>query len=193
MKKLSTLIALILCVTIGGVYAAWTYTGTSMTSVDRTLSHGMTASVTEGDLGVFEIVGNTVDVSIDQTAAGNYTANLVITGEVTVTFTPNAGAPEDVINNAVPAHAVIYTKNADTNKYNGSEIYVASTTTSEIELEWNKGTDGVFTATISAAEIDSLLDLGEDFVLDTQAKYDAFHALEENITISLAIHGNHSN
>lgn len=193
MKKLSTLIALILCVTIGGVYATWTYTGSTITSVDRTLSHGMAASVTEGDVGVFEITNNNVDISIDQTAAGNYSAKLVITGGVTVTFTPNAGAPEDVINNAIPTHAVIYTKNAEANKYEGSEIYVKNSTTSEIDLSWVKGSDGKFTANITAEQIDSLLDLGADFVLDTEAKYQEFHALEEGVTITLAIHAAHHN
>lgn len=187
MKKLSTLIALILCVTIGGVYAAWTYTGSSINAVDRTLSHGLTASVTEGDVGVFSIAENTVDVAIDQTAIGNYTAKLVINGSVTVKFTPNAGAPQNVVNNAIPAEAVIYTKNADGNKYEGSEIYVANDTVKSVDLVWSKGADGVFTAIISAEQIDSLLDLGDVFVLDSQDDYNAFHALEENVTITLAV------
>ena len=191
MKKLSILVALILCVTIGGVYAAWSYTSSSMTSVDRTLSHGLTAAVTDGDVGVFQITQNSVDLAIDQTAIGNYTAKLIVTGSVTVTFTPNDGAPEDVINNAIPSHATIYTKNADTNKYEGTEIYVATGT--PVDLVWNKVSDGTFTATITADNIDSMLDLGAEFVLDTHAKYEAFHALEENITITLAIHANHAN
>ena len=191
MKKLSILVALILCVTIGGVYAAWSYTSSSMTSVDRTLSHGLTAAVTDGDVGVFQITQNSVDVAIDQTTTGNYTAKLVVTGSVTVTFTPNDGAPAHVIENGIPSHATIYTKNADTNKYNDAEIYVATGTT--VELDWVKDSNGTFTATISAEDIDSMLNLGADFVLDTHDEYKAFHALEENITITLAIHANHAN
>lgn len=190
MKKLSILVALILCVTIGGVYAAWSFTSSTMTSVDRTLSHGLTAAVTDGDVGKFQIVQNSIDIAIDQTATANYTAKLVITGTVTVAFTPNDGAPEDVVKNAIPSHATIYTKNADTNKYDGAEIYVANTTT--IPLTWTKGDDNKFIATIDADDIASMLSLGKAFVLDTHAKYEAFHALEENITITLAIHANHA-
>ena len=80
MKKISVLITLILCVTIGGVYAAWAYTGSTVSSVDKTVSHGMTTATTDGDVGILEVVQNDVDVSIDQTAVGNYLAKLVITG-----------------------------------------------------------------------------------------------------------------
>jgi len=183
-KKISILITLILCVTIGGVYAAWAYTGTNVSSVDQTVSHGMTTATTDSDVGVLEVVHNDVNVVIDQTAVGNYLAKLVITGSITVKFTPNLGAPTEVVNNAIPAKATLYTKNAAENIYEGSEIYV-SPTDSYVDLVWEKQLDGSFEATVSAAEIDTLLDLGANFVLDTHAKYEAFHNLEENVTLSI--------
>ena len=186
MKKFSILVALILCVTISGVYAAWIYTGTTVNNVDRTLSHGMTVATSEGYAGILSITHNDVDVVIDQTAPGDYTALLKISGSVTVTFTPNLGAPDDIRNNAIPSEAIIYLKNVDANKYMGTPIYTVSE--AAIPLTWSTPDEnGVFTATITAAEIDSILDLGGTFVLDTHADYTAFHALEENITISLQI------
>ena len=184
MKKISVLITLILCVTIGGVYAAWAYTGTNVSAVDQTVSHGMTTATTESDVGVLEVVSNNVAVSIDQTAVGNYHAKLVITGSITVKFTPNLGAPTDVVNNAISAKATLYTKNAAANTYEGSEIYV-SPADSYVDLVWEKQDDGSFLATVDAAGIDTLLDLGADFVLDTHAKYETFHGLEENVTLSV--------
>ena len=184
MKKLSVLILLILCVTVGGAYAAWSYTGSTVSSVDRTISHGMTTATTDGDVGLLKIVSNDVDVAIDQTAEENYLAKLVITGSITVSFTPYPGAPEDVKNNGISAAATLYTKNADVNKYEEKEIYV-SPVGSAVDLVWEKQLDGSFLATVSASQIDSLLDLGSDFVLDTHAKYVAFHALEENITLTV--------
>ena len=183
MKKISVLMALILCVTIGSVYAAWSYTGTTVSSVDRTISHGMTTATTDGDVGIMPIVDNNVDVAVDQTAVGNYLAKLVITGSVTVKFTPNPGAPENVINNAIDAEANVYIQNAAANMYNGAEIYVA--TDNVVELVWEKQTDGTFLATVTGDQIDTLLDLGADFILDTHAKYQAFHALEEKLTLSI--------
>ncbi len=186
MKRLSILVALILCVTIGGVYAAWLYTGSTVSSVDRTISHGLTTATTDGDVGIFRVKSNTVDIAIDQTAEDNYLAKLVITGQVVVSFTPNPGAPEDVINNAVSAVATVYTKNAEANLYDGSPIY-SSPAGSKVALVWEKLPDGTFEATITAEQIDTLLDLGAEFVLDSHADYLAFHELEENITITLAI------
>ena len=184
MKKLSVLVMLILCITIGGVYATWIYTSSTISSVDRTISHGLESVNTDGDVGVFKIEANNINVAIDQTAEGDYTAKLVITGQITVRFTPNPGAPEDVVNNAVSAHATLYTKNADVNKYNGSEIYV-SPEGAEVDLVWEKQADGSFLATLTAADIDTLLDLGGTFVLDTHQEYLDFHALEENITLTV--------
>ena len=184
MKILSLLIMLIMSVTIGSVYAAWTYTGSTVSSVDRTISHGMTTATTDGDVGFLEIVSNDVDVKIDQTADKDYRANLVITGSVVVRFTPNAGAPEEVVNNAIHAHAKLYTKNAESNLYQGAPIYTTPTD-SFIELSWEKQDNGTFLATVNAAEIDTLLDLGGNFILDTHAEYQEFHALEENVTLTL--------
>ena len=184
MKKISILITLILCLTISGVYAAWTYTGSTVSTVDRTISHGMTTATTDGDVGILQIIHNDVDIAIDQTAAGNYLAKLNITGSIIVRFTPNAGAPTSVVENAIEAKATLYTKNADTNKYENAEIYV-SPQDSFVDLVWEKKPDGTFEATIDADEIDTLLDLGAEFVLDTHAKYQAFHALEENVTLTV--------
>lgn len=187
MKKLTTLIALIICVTVGGVYAAWMYTGDTLTGVDRTVSHGMATAVTEGDVGILSIEQNTVDIKIDQKAAGDYTANMIISGSVTIKFVPNNGAPDTVKDSAIPINVSLYTKNADTNKYEDTEIYVCNAET--ISPSWVKQNDGSFSATVTAEEIDTLLDLGKPFKLETLADYNAFHALEENITITLAVKG----
>ena len=186
MRRLSILVMLIVCVTIGGVYAAWTYTGTTVSAADKTLSHGLTTATTAGDVGIFEIVDNNVDISIDQTAAGNYEAKLSITGQISVHFTPyqNAGVDEDILENGVDAVAKIYLKNAETNLFEGKPIYIASP--DGIELEWTPEGD-TFHATITAEQIASLITISDDIVLDTYAKYQEFHGLEENITITLQV------
>lgn len=182
MKKISVLIALILCVTIGGVYAAWIYTGSTVSVAERTVSHGMATATTEGDVGILKVVHNDADIKIDQTAVGNYLANLVITGSITVSFTPNPGAPDNVVENAVPAQCILSLGNIDANLYDGKPIY--SVTGAGIDIVWEKQDDGTFTGNVTAAQIDSVLDLGDVFELDTHAKWTAFHALEKNITIT---------
>lgn len=186
MRRLSVLVMLIVCVTIGSVYAAWTYKGTTVSAADRTLSHGLTTATTAGDVGIFTIVDNNVDISIDQTAEGNYEAKLNITGQVSVHFTPyqNAGVDDDILTNGVDAIAKIYLKNADTNLFDGKQIYIASS--EGIDLVWIPEGDS-FHATITAEQIASLLTISDDIVLDTYAKYQQFHELEENITITLQV------
>ena len=186
MKRLSILVALILCVTIGGVYAAWLYTSNTVGGVDRTISHGLTTATYEQDAGILQVKSNTVDIAIDQTAELDYRAKLVITGEVVVSFKPNPGASNTVLESGIPAIATIYTKNAEANLYGGSPIYV-SPEGSKVALVWEKLPDGTFEATITAAQIDTLLDLGAEFTLASHDEYIALHELEENITITLVI------
>ena len=186
MRRLSVLVMLIVCVTIGSVYAAWTYKGTTVSAADRTLSHGLTTATTAGDVGIFTIVDNNVDISIDQTAEGNYEAKLNVTGQVSVHFTPyqNAGVDGDILDNGVDAVAKIYLKNADTNLFDSKPIYIASS--EGIDLVWTPEGDS-FHATITAEQIMSLLTISDGIVLDTYAKYQEFHGLEENITITLQV------
>lgn len=183
MKKIAVLMFLVICVSITGVYAAWLYTGTTVSSVDITVSHGMATATTDGDVGILEINKNDALIVIDQTAPGDYRANLKITGSVTVCFTPNDGAPEDVVNNAIDAVASIYVTGADQNLYEGSPIYQSTGAT--VDLEWVKQDDGHFEATVSAEQLATLVELGDEFILDTHAKYVAFHNLEEHLTVTV--------
>ena len=183
MKKISILISLILCVTISGVYAAWMYTGNTVSSAERTLSHGMATATSKGDMGTFKIGenDNSIDIKIDQSAVGDYTAKLIITGSIIVTFDPNDGAPSTVTENAVPAQCIISVENIDENKYDNTPIYKIADT--PIDLVWEKQTDGTFKATVTSEQIDEVIDLGKAFVLETHEKWTTFHDLEKKITI----------
>ena len=68
MKKLSALIAMILCLTIGGVYAAWTYTNPNADITDKRFEQLVTISTaTEaGAAGEYDIVTNITGISIEQ-------------------------------------------------------------------------------------------------------------------------------
>ena len=70
MKKLSMLIAMILCVTIGGVYAAWTYTNPQADITDKGLDTviGVVLPSAEqsGAIGDFNVSTNLISMSIDQ-------------------------------------------------------------------------------------------------------------------------------
>ena len=95
MKKLGLLATLAMCVTIGGVYAAWNYADTT-TFVDReTVSIGLTAagSVTGESL---EITHNSLKFLIDDTNGDKKGDTVVAEGEITVTYTAVANNFETV-------------------------------------------------------------------------------------------------
>ena len=68
MRKLSALIAMILCVSIGGVYAAWTYTNSAKDIADVYEAYTVTLSTAteEGAHGVYNIDTNITKITIDQ-------------------------------------------------------------------------------------------------------------------------------
>lgn len=85
MKKLGLLATLAVCVTVGGVYAAWTYNDTS-SFVDReTVSIGLTAAgnVTGESL---EITQNSLHFLIDDTDNNKVGDAVDATGTITVTY-----------------------------------------------------------------------------------------------------------
>lgn len=125
MKKLSALIALLLCVTVGGVYANWVYTNDEVDIQDR--KYEAVATLTDKQLttehGTFTIVSDLV-VKIDQnnSVEGDHSAKLVFLtttgGEdptLTVTFEPNINAPQDVKDHGVQAE--LYLGETSTMKY----------------------------------------------------------------------------
>ena len=107
MKKLSVLIALMLCITISGVYAVWSYAGTD--DIADVLAE---AKVTIADVelqganGIYTITSNLV-LTVDQ-ANDAHEAKLVFASNnseeiyLKVTFKPAANAPKDIKDNAVP-------------------------------------------------------------------------------------------
>ena len=95
MKKLGLLATLAMCVTVGGVYAAWNYADTT-TFVDReTVSIGLTAagSVTGESL---EITQNSLKFLIDDTNGDKKGDVVVAEGSITVTYTAVANNFETV-------------------------------------------------------------------------------------------------
>ena len=107
MKKLSLLISLVLCMTIGGVYATWYYT-----DANQAINHSVTLGVgihatTSGEVGSFSIVledGVQTAFYVDQTSTDNYKAVLTAPKKIWLVFTPKANSTEDVLANGVDAY-----------------------------------------------------------------------------------------
>ena len=187
MKKLGLLISMILCVIIGGVYATWTYTQSTDVAVEQIhMSMNLTDVAYAGSYGTYKIDTSTLKMTIDPEEGTTHTTALTIKGQITITFTPNSVAPQEVKNNAVPSTFRLSLSNPNW-LYEGKPIVTLEHDTAETIVWGDPDTNGVFSYVISASELAEHIHLTK-FVLDTKAKYDAFNALlgQGNITITVS-------
>lgn len=178
MKKLSLLIALMLCITIGGVYATWTYTQTTDVA-DESVGAAMnlTSVAYAGSYGTYEIDKSTLTLTIDPKAGTTHTTSLQVAGEIVVKFTPSNVAPVEIKQEGVPTkYSFSLSNDAWTfnDGHNGEKNVVALTHNGDQhDVTWVPNADGTFSFTLSAADIAAHLDLTE-FVLDTKTLYDEY-------------------
>ena len=194
MRKLSVLIALMLCVTIGGVYATWSYAGTNDIA-DVFAEQKVTISDAEltGANGVYKVESNLV-ITVDQ-ANDAHEAKLVFASNndqpiyLKVTFTPAKNAPKNVKENAVPTEVYFGTSTDMLYKMDAEGNYSAEGTPEAIftfknpgngvldnTIVWTNNGDGTFTWEEDQTYLEDQIRLSRTFVLDTKAEHDAFRA-----------------
>lgn len=200
MKKLSALIALMLCITIGGVYATWSYAGTNDIADVLNESKITIADVElTGANGVYTIESNLV-LLVDQ-ANEQHEAKLVFNSNdsnpiyLKITFKPAVNAPQDVKNNAVPSELYFgtttpmqYKMDQDGNyNENGTATDIlkfknVSNDALDVNIDWVKQGDGTFTYELDKSDLEEQIQLNKTFVLDLKSEHDAFReALNGNI------------
>lgn len=200
MKKLSVLLALMLCVTITGVYAAWTYAGTNDIA-DAFVESKITIADAEltGANGTYTITSNLV-LTVDQ-ANEDHEAELVFASNdgqpiyLKVTFTPATNAPQAIKDNAVPSELYFDTTTAMQYKIDENGNYDENGTPTDIikftnpannvlepNVDWHEESDGSFSYTLDEAALRAQISLSQTFVLDLKSEHDAFReALTGNI------------
>ena len=200
MKKISLLIALCMLLTIGGVYATWSYVG-STDIIDAFAESKVTIAdaVIEGTYGIYKIDSNLV-LTVDQ-ANDNHEAELVFGSNneqpvyLTVTFTPSVNAPKAIKDNAIESELYFGVTTSMQYKMDADGNYSESGTPVDIFIfknpgngkldntfTWTKNDDGTFTYTLNADALKEQISLSQTFVLDVKAEHDAFRsALVGNI------------
>lgn len=201
MGRLGLIILMLLCVTITGVYAVWTYAG-SEDIVDAFAESKITIAdaTTAGANGIYTIESNLV-LTIDQKSNDDHTAVLLFASNdgkdiyLKVTFKPNDHAPVDVKKNAVPSELYFTTTTDMKYTMDGNGNYSAEGTATPIlkftnysdgffspNVTWTKNDDGTFTYELNVDQLKEMIQLNGEFVLDTKAEHDAFRtALSGNI------------
>ena len=198
MKKLSTLIALALIVTIGGVYAAWSYAQGTTASSEITREINMAQVNTDSNKGTISVTPNNFAFLVDDINAVDYVAALTATGELAITFTPATGADASLADDGISMIATItVAKTAAATTYTGIDstdaaqtvVPLAANTTGNanvITITGN-GVDG--TTKITAAQILGALvfNEGKDIKLPTKADNDRYHNVLKDYTIKITI------
>ena len=180
MKKLSILVALILCVTIGGVYAVWNYAENAVEAPDDvTAGVQITESVSETEKGEITLT-NTLVLVIDDNE-GNHTPGWDDDGSnggaITITYTPNAGSP---------ATKLAYAITIEGNDFNGNQIFTLDGTTIAEGVIDCSNTEAT-TFTITYAEFIGMLPVNAGNVLPTLADYENYKAALDGVTITISV------
>ena len=186
MKKLSVLIALALCLTITGAYAAWSFAGNTNISAESSSTISM-AEVTETTpVGTYTITNN-LTFTVDN--GGDYKTALVTEGNLVITFTPSAQAPDAIKTGALNTTLTIEVE-GQTNKHNGTVLLEVTTANLTIkdsgDYQWTDNGNGTFSVTIAAADIADCLNLAEIQLINKDA-FTAYKAVLDLYTIKFTV------
>lgn len=177
-SKLGLISVLCLVLVIGGVFATWSYGTEKATDATGTMGLSLT-DVTETKRGTL-VVTSKPTLTIDDTN-GDYVAELVITGDLVITFTADEHSEDDIIANGIDLQ-ISFT--VPYGEYNSITIITCAT----IDLEQGDAahSGSVHTYTIPKATLESKLTLG-NISLPTYDDYTALKALLDgkNITITV--------
>lgn len=180
MKKLGAIITIALALTIGGVYAAFSYAQGDVAAVGMQVGHTIETIETDTSKGTIAISSN---FAIQVVNGGNYTTTMESTGSTTVTFTPATGADADVRDNGIKLLLTI--EITGNNKYGTEDTPIFSLTTDYPDngVVLNGGEKIKGATTVNLANYIALTEI----TLSTAAEYNAYKAAFDATTITVTV------
>lgn len=175
MKKLGIFALLGCLLTVGGVYAQWVYGQASAGSVSESIIPQMAGVGESSKKGTIGLVTTGLTMVIDEDPTNQYMPVLQIEGSVSITFTPNAGADQDVKDNGIKM-AWTLTQSANWNYdplFGGNATDPIFTLTGCTDIAINGG-NPTKSYTINDEVFEAAIQLNLTSKLDTKAKYDNF-------------------
>ena len=167
-KLLTVFIAFALLITVGGVYATWSYAGSNLTDIIVPQSVTVTATIEDptvsGAPGKLELTNNDLEYHINND--GDFNTVLGTSGGITVAYTPNPGSDYQTVN-------LICTVELTTTQYTGKDIFKLNNTV-EKTITLNKENVASDAAAWTITDADIALALTEAFKLDKVAEHNAF-------------------
>ena len=126
-KKLGIIAALAMCVTVGGVYAQWSYSQAPAEGMHGTKAVEIAGVSTSTKTGIITVDTTGFSIEIDDTDK-DYYGELMLTGTITVTFTPNPGVDTTVTNSGIPMQVVFSSPTLAALQYDFSTMTAGSGT-----------------------------------------------------------------
>ena len=209
MKKIGLWMAALVAVTVGGVYAGWTYAeqgvpevgsdkGIQLETYENTLQKGhytFTQNEINSGKGLFYFDSA---ATVGKTELDKNAVVFVNNCEFVVTFTPNENATPDVLANGVDTELHIYNTAKDRTVDLGSGPVAIYSSYADIIINiqgvsgegyhWTKNDDGSFTFTLSQSDLQALFDShmvlnSANLVLSSSALHSAFDTATEGMTM----------
>lgn len=186
MKKFSLLIALVLLVTIGGVYATWNYAQGDVVATQGFVLPKMETVITEGSKGTISVDTSGLTIKVDDSATDSVTHKpvLVMDGEIVITFTAATGADDSVVQNGIKMQAVISCTENWT--YKDQQIISVDTADNKHIITTNGAQK---TLTISAATLAEIVKMTEheDLILSTHEEFLNFQTILNRGNIKITV------
>jgi hypothetical protein len=204
MKKLSVLMASLMCLTVGGVYAAWTYAETNIANYHSEEKVVALAEVSTDSTayGTYKVeFSDDFKIEIDSAQALGLTgkarpsntnpetdknnvyhqheAVLTATGSITVSFKPSAQASDDIKDFGILTNVYFSTsKEMGTMQWEGSNIFEFNAHS----CTFGFGDDNLATGAVDSAKWTKLEDGRFEYVFDT-ATLKSIFTLREGIVL----------
>lgn len=205
MKKLSILIALILCVTVGSVYATWFYANETMTDAVHSFKNlGITdvdTSAQSGRISVTDTLILKIDDNLGEHKPGWDTDVSDQTGgNLLIRFIPNSGASDTeftctftIENNIYDGKPIFTFDNIDTDAADlvGSQQISKTTFTYKVSGEGNlygeQNVVGYAEKIVTLDDITRRLRVNGEITLPTITEYEAYEAALRKVVLKLTI------
>lgn len=168
-KRLSLILIPAVFLIIGGVFATWSYAQGNVDPQTANIGAELTAKVVTTQKGTINVTSNTLKVIIDDTD-NNHIGDLVVEGELGLTFTAAEGADQTVVDSGIPMQFALAGPAGFQWGTPAVDVFTVDTSVQQIN-----GGGATKTATITADEIKNLITLAS-ISLPTAADYDSFAA-----------------
>ena len=196
MKKLTLLVALLLCVTIGGVYATWIFAGDTILPQTDPFTNKMDDVDTETSAGSYHFVNNSIAIVVEPNNNTDHMTQIRWEGSVTLQFRANTTISDAPLAKALSAAITIEAVDIASATYDDGEgagarqIYTLNDTF-VIQLDESKWTpdasdEYLYTYTINAADLAGAVTM-DSFHLQNYDAYKAFKTAQDVVKFKFRV------